>query len=668
MGLPHPAGRDNPKFMRFDAIAAIKDLVLCLFFALAVWAPLGSWILRRIRRKSDDAGLSLSIAFGMGTWGIWILTLGTLGALYPAIVLASAVGLLVGLRAYLPLTRTGAPASLRPALLIVLFISIALGYFFIVFTSALAPETSFDALNVHLPYARDAALAHGIRFAPNNWSSAMPALPLMSYITAFILSGVTLARLCNGLCYILCGGVIIWFVSKWWGSLRGVAAALLFWSCPIAIYEATTSMIDLPVTLYGSIAAFSCLEWVRSRDRGYFWISSAAFGLALSCKYHAAFWLPPFLLLISIVSDPLKNQIFNKKRDLAPLDVKYPGTEERWHHKGRWVFAYVVLAGLIALPWFVRAWAYTGNPVFPLANSVFKSPWFTPAMEAAATAMYANEGVGRSVGALAKLPYTATFHPGPFRGTLGAIFLIGTALAGIRCAGRKFRQTEAGLLTCSGLLFIGCYFYAWALTAQEIRYLLPLAPLLGAISAVGLLGPETKSRFALMAGTAAVLGASIIAFPGVYGEVIREWTYWHSYQSPMAYLRGTQTAEAYLERDIPSIYVYEYIGRNLKARDRILLLNDAYQFYSRIPTLYSFTVEGEGILLEQSESGVMDKMKRAGITHVLLNYNGLAPLPGVVPRQGAYFFLEQAFQERYLKLVYSNHNVTLFAVTYGEHD
>jgi hypothetical protein len=643
--------------MRFDAIAAAVDLTLCLVFALAVWAPLGGWILSKLGGSPFRPALSISIAFGMGFWGIWILFLGTAGLLFRGIVIASALTIAIACRAHFPV-RKPAPDK-RALLLFGVFALAALGHFLVVFTSALAPETSFDALNVHLPYARDAALAREIRFASNNWSSAMPALPLMSYITAFLLSGTTLARFFNALCYFLCGGVVFSFAARWWGNLRGIAAALLFWSCPIAVYEATTAMIDLPLALFSAIAVFSCLEWARSRDRSWLWISAAGLGLALSCKYHAAFWLLPILLVIARMAAPPQKQIFKFQWWQAPI---------KGHQVvGLW-FGYLALTGIVALPWFVRTWAYTGNPVFPVANSIFKSPWFTPAMEAAANAMYANEGVGRSAGALLRLPFTVTFHPGPFRGTLGAILSLGTLLAALRCASRTFRKNDRGLPVCYGLVFTFFFFSAWALTAQEIRYLLPLAPLLGAVSAIGLLGHEEERSWILCTGSVVLLAGAIVAYPAVYPSVVSEWTYWHSYQSPAAYLRGAQTAEEYMRRDIPSIYVYEYIGKNLEPKDRVLLLNDAYQFYSSVPTLYSFTVEGEGILLEQTEAGVMEKMKRARITHVLLNYNGLAPLPGVVPRQGAYFFLDKDFQEKHLKPLYSNNKVTLFAVTRQERD
>ena len=463
----------------------------------------------------------------------------------------------------------------------------------------------------------------------------MPALPLMSYITAFLISGLPLAKLFNVVCYLASGGVTYWFARRWWSPLHGAAAALLVWSSPVALYEATTALVDLPLTLYSAVAVFSVLEWTRRQESSYLWLSAATLGLALGCKYHAALWFIPILFILA----------WHCLRGRAQTPRQF----------ARLALAYSLIAAAVFLPWLVRTWYYTGNPVFPVANSFFASPYFTPAMEKAALAMYDNEGVGRSWQALAQLPWTVTFHPGPFRGNLGVLFLPGVVLALVR---RKTPQIRFGLALA------GAYFYLWALTLQEIRYLLPLAPLLSVLTSFGLLGnnpatAQSRPRLAY-AGLVLILCASVMSFPSVYPLWTKEWTYWHSYQSPLSYLLGRETRQDFMRRDVPSVYVYDFINEKLAAPDRILLLNDASQFYSRVPTLYSYTVEGEEILLQETADGVVRKLKESGITHVLLNYNDIAPLPGVVPRQGVYFFLDRTFQEKHLRAIYSANNVVLY--------
>ncbi len=629
-----------------------RDLGICAVFVFLLWAPLGRWAGMRLVRGTNAPCQSIAIALGLGAWCLWILLLGVFGLLYRSLLLISAVGFFLALRLHRhvmpPEMRSGVSLEGREWLPLGVMAGIGLTYFVLVTGSTLAPEVAFDSLNVHLPYARDAALSHRVTFEPNNWSSVMPALPLMSYITAFLFSGVTLAKLFNLVCYAASAGVIYSYARRWWNRKVASAAALLFLSCPLALYEATTALIDLPLTLFCGLAVLALLEWTRGSELVMLRLSAVSLGFALGCKYHAAFWLAPAVLLIVFHSTVRRRQGLK--------------------HTLRLLLQYLTIVLMLYLPWLYRTWHYTGNPVFPAANWLFKSPYFTPQMEAAARAAYANEGVGVSVRELVRLPWTVTFHPGPFRGTLGMVLSAGVALALVRRMSQPVGY---------GLVLAGCYFYAWALTAQEIRYLLPLVPLISFLAAVGLIGeqqpgvaaPRNGSRWpwrlrpvAGYAGLVVLVAGSLLAFPSWYPKAVKEWTYWHSYQSPFPYLLGRMTAQDYVRRDVPSIDVYDYVNSHLGTGDRILLLNDAARFYSQVPTLYSFTVEAETFLLQEKEEAVVAGLKSSGITHVLLNYNGIAPLPGIAPRLGVYFFLDRQFQQRQLEPVYSSNNVVLYRV------
>jgi hypothetical protein len=503
---------------------------------------------------------------------------------------------------------------------------------------------------VHLPYARDSAAAHRAGFVRNNWSAMMPSLPLMSYITAFLFSDVTLAKLFNVLCYLLGGGILFWFVRRWWGTGHAVAACVLFWSCPVVLYEATTTMIDLPLTVFSEVAVLSLLEWVRRKNSAFFWVSAISLGLALGCKYHAVFWILP--LLAVIWQHEAGVRMCDKRRVLMI------------------VLRYSVVSFLIYLPWLVRAYVYTGNPVFPVANNIFKSPLFPPTMDAAAQDVYVNLREGFSLIKMLKLPWAVIFQPASFHGTLGAIFFVGTLFALLR---HKTPQVRNGLF-CALI-----YFGSWAMTAQEIRYLLPVVPLLAMITAAGLLGtspaPAVEGgetgrvplirRLGYYCGMSAILAGSCMAFPPIYSKLVRDWTYWHAFVSPFPYLSGRQTREEFLQRDVPSIYVFDYINKNLKSSDFVYLLGEGAAFYSKVPTLYSFTVDGDSVLLQESEKGVLERLRQLRITHVLVNYSSIAPSSsGAKIRPGAYVFLDKAFLERHLVPLYARNNVSLYRVDF----
>jgi hypothetical protein len=633
----------------------MRDLALCFFFVFVVWLPLGRWLIRRIGGGNLYDTISLAVSLGAGVWGLIVLVLGSAGLLHVSSLAALFVLLFVALRLDLRFRSPASPGigTLRVSggdrFFLFAFAAVAAAFGLIAFASSLAPELSFDALNVHLPYARESAASGRLDFSPNNWSSAMPALPLMTYATAFLLSGVTLAKLTNLAAYFACGAWIHFMLKRWYGSLHGRVGAALFLSSPIAAYEATTALIDLPLALYSSIVLLALVEWTRSHDSSWLRLSAVALGFALSCKYHAAFWLAPVGLIV------VGSSLLNRKAG--------------WSGSLRTLALYGAIVFLLFAPWLFRAWRFTGNPVFPIANRFFESPLFTLEMEIAARAAYANEGVGTGLPALLQLPWTVTIQPEKFRGTIGAIFFLGTIAALAR-----FRLEEIGI----GLVAAAFYFYSWALTAQEIRYLLPLVPLAALLTTVGVLGRGTMTwggrprivgqegfpqrGILSRLGLILLLAGCLANLPGLYPRWTRGWTYWHGFRSPVAYLLGRESGQDFVRRDVPSIDVYEYINRNLTKDARVLLLNDAAQFYSRIPTLYSFTVEGEQLALQESEEGVLERLVDSGISHVLLNYNGIAPLPGVAPRRGIYFFLEEGFREKYLDEVFSSNRVVLFKV------
>jgi hypothetical protein len=73
-------------------------------------------------------------------------------------------------------------------------------------------------------------------------------------------------------------------------------------------------------------------------------------------------------------------------------------------------------------------------------------------------------------------------------------------------------------------------------------------------------------------------------------------------------------------------------------------------------------VEGEEILLQPTVELLLERLSGSRIDHVLLNYNGIAPLPGVDPRPGVAAFLDPGFRARWLEEIHARNNVVLYRV------
>src|SRR5439155_19571950 len=129
-----------------------------------------------------------------------------------------------------------------------------------------------------------------------------------------------------------------------------------------------------PLARFCAPALSARREWTGGGERTWLCLSAARLGMAFGSNYHAAFLIPPFFLILAW--DALKVRRTTPREALRTLATCG------------------AIAAALAAPWLLRAWWYTGNPIFPLANSYFRSPYFTPAMESAARAAYRLEGIG----------------------------------------------------------------------------------------------------------------------------------------------------------------------------------------------------------------------------------------------------------------------------------
>lgn len=204
---------------------------------------------------------------------------------------------------------------------------------------ALAPEVKFDSLWYHLTQAKVYLLEHKIRaFLPPaqlGQSSVTPRLIDMLYTLQLALSPYEIGpkALHWAFAVLILAGVYTW-TRQFAGRAGACAATTLLASFPIFGWLAQTAYIDLGVTFFGLVLlrrAFSV-----KRDANLVVLGVIA-GLFLSTKLWA-------LLLAPVVVTVLL------QRGLAPSKIVKSA----------------LIAALVASPWFIEAFIWTGNPVFPV--------------------------------------------------------------------------------------------------------------------------------------------------------------------------------------------------------------------------------------------------------------------------------------------------------------
>ncbi len=352
-----------------ESFVALAIIIMEGSIALAVLgsaALAGGWILsllglggeplryRLIVGAGLGAGLLSLIVLGLGSAGILSRTVGFV--LVVILALLGIVRLVLDLRAYY--RANAAVQRLTPAhylwLLVWPFLAITL------LAGSLPPGVlwqeegfGYDVLEYHLAVPKEFVERGRIAFLPHNVYSQFPMNSEMLSLLMMVLRGDPIeasfmATLANA-------GLAALFVAAAWlaggafsrsaGLIAGVLAATVPWPA----YLSGIAYVEAGMLAMGMCALAAILWAVREQQHAGRWIFVGGLLAGLSCgfKYTAA----PMIAL------PL---------GLAPLL-----SSQSWSSRLKTVLLFGLGAGLSFSPWLVRNFINTGNPVFPIAYSVF---------------------------------------------------------------------------------------------------------------------------------------------------------------------------------------------------------------------------------------------------------------------------------------------------------
>ena len=235
----------------------------------------------------------------------------------------------------------------------------------------------------------------------------------------------------------------------WW-------AAALVLGHPLVAWLGTTAYVDLGLTLFTTLAAACLWSWAAERRRSWLVLAGVFLGFALGTKYIGLF-AAGLLGLASLA-------LAVRRRDaLAPCLLA--GT-----------------AAAVAAPWYARnAWT-TGNPLFPFHPELFgESPWWSAAdVQSALLSLREGYGIGRSPGALLRLPWALVATPERFTEVAGPGLVLLALVPVAAAVAVRDRRLRAFLALALG------YALLWFSSSQVLRFLMPAVPPL-ALAAAGAL-------------------------------------------------------------------------------------------------------------------------------------------------------------------------------------
>lgn len=581
-----------------DIISALWLIMLALGLGLSLWHRL------RPAKALWWETMLFSWGLGFGLLGLIILLIGLAGWLKRPFLFSLTILLtltsLPSLRSFWQEVKR----VKRPFFPITLYLALATS---LAFTTALLPPTSWDSLSYHLRgpalYLQAGRIYPDIDiFSLNN-----PFLLEMVFLLALALRSDIAAQLIHFFFLPLLIVQVYVLATHSFKLTAGWTAVLLLFTIPITLQLAPTAYNDLALTFTILATLYSYLRWHETSQDRWLLLSGLFSGLSMSLKYTS--FIAPLLIGLLLIA-----QQWRQPRQLVRLLL---------------LFAAPTL--LVALPWYIKNWAFTGNPVYPFVwNGRFWDDFRTNAHQ------NPGSGIGWNLTAILTLPYSLTLgiNDASGDGAPGPLFLAFLPLLLLHFR----RQTPLAfrILLAYTVLHYGFWVLGVINSAplRQGRLLFPalvaLCPILAWVMAD--LKRFDHPLFSLHRFLNLIL-ATVLCF-----GLVSQTAVWLTH-TPFAHLISTQSRADYLEQQLGHLY-------NATATlDDLLPSQAVVQFLWEPRTYYcQLTCRGDHILdkyahlehLHATAPAIAHALAAEGVTHLLIYEQGLTFLrnnnaPWVVP-------------------------------------
>lgn len=552
-------------------------------------------------------GLLSRVTLGAIAWMAGLFALASVGLYRTGVVLPLA-GAVLGLASYRALRRAAASAigvreqfarirlragAAGPALLCALPAAIVLASSFF---QALTPHIGWDDNVYHLTLPKRYLAHGGFRPIPFSVFSHWPHAVELLYGLALMLSDQVLGKLVHGLFLALTLSAVYQLTRREASYTFAALATVLVLGNEVLLFEAPLAYVDIAFAFFFATAVACADEYLRTRRTGALWLSG------LCCGAVAATKLSGFVALFCVGACVLVGVRFERAR-LREIAL-----------------ALLVPSLLLALPWYVKSYVYTGNPLYPFLYRQFGGIEWSEQLGRDFYAWQHGIGMGRTPHDYLLLPLRVVLDGGRgyhrFDGSFGKYWLGAVPLALL-----------VSIFVRNIRVYVACacmYFVFWALSSQQARLLLPVLPpfaiaaALAAESLVKML-PFPAARAAMR--IALVLGVALTALPA-----LRPFCNVGLAAARQYFERGPEA----LESAVPQGYAY--VNRNLPADAKLMLLNINRGFFLEREYIADSSFEASQMLWliskAHSEAELNAVLRGVGITHIYIdNANWGIPFP-----------------------------------------
>ena len=495
------------------------------------------------------------------------------------------------------------------------------------------PPVSRDALTHHLALPKI--------YLEKGLSTELPHIPFsyfpmnvdLLYMATMSFSGDVAIKYIHFAFGLLTALLVYFLLRRWINGQFGMLGALLFLSLPVIVKLSISAYVDLGLAFFSTAALLAILKWMANNRGIQYLLAAAVFcGLALGTKYNAL-----LVLCIMTLSIPLVVLQRDRMQQSAAVVTEASPPITVVQSIGPAVL-FCLVAMMMYAPWAIRNIVWTGNPIYPLYQSVFEK------VDLAEDEVIKSENdrirelynsqinrdhllVRRTVYKesplqIALIPLRIFLqgqddNPRYFDGKLHPLLLFFPFFIFLNLK-HEVPAVRFGKLYLLGFSWL--YILMAALSTDiRIRYIMPAIPPLVILSVCGFysLLVEIKDRLGhkhtITVGTLAFLLIIMIPNMSYVRGLFQRY-------APLDYLAGRIDRDSYIGSFRPEYPVLQYINRSLPPDSRILSIFGGNRRYYCDRELFFNNEWFKSLMIEQSsEDGISEAMQEKGITHIMVN-------------------------------------------------
>ncbi|MBN1991849.1 MAG: phospholipid carrier-dependent glycosyltransferase [Anaerolineae bacterium] len=670
-----------------ENVLAVGNSLLNLLAAgwlVLIALTMGDWILRRLRLDlSFIETLVLGTGLGLGMLGLLSLAVGLVGFFQPIVAYGITIALSVIFAPQIARLfrqwRRWRPQNFPPLWPAIYCLLIASFVLFI----ALLPPTDWDGLFYHLTgpklYLQAGSIIGGIDIPHLNF----PSLMEMLFAWAMLLRGDIAAKLLHACFGFLLAGLVYLTACRFLNKKAGWLAVLIFAGMPMVSILAGWAYNDLALAFYQFAALYAFISWKNSESSANHKSQIGESNQREQASGAGTKQFTIYNLQFTINNSPFSWLIFSGVFAGLAMGLKYTGfvtplvigglilwytyrdspvtsrVSRLTRHALRSITnlaVFILPALLVALPWYLKNWTFTGNPVYPFLYHLFggqywdsfRADWYAAAGTGigwqpidfqSISSKLLPTGTDISLSStqehylnlaitLLTLPWLLTLGVRDMNfwdGRAGPLLLVFLPL--IVWAGFSRRSAHRPVASGPLLIYALAYFAFWTLgvvwsrSLWQSRLLLPalvvLAPVVGWLWA-GLSNFDLP-HFSLRRFVNIVIGLTLaltVMDVGLFTLKV----------NPLPYLVGLETRDAYLTRRLgPHHVTMQKINQVLPAEATIVFLWEPRSYYCQRDCRPDSILDTFPHLVQQygSAAAIARAWQQAGVTHVLLHRSGL---------------------------------------------